>query len=96
MFEIVGVTRGEYSLVAEETVGRLNHYAVQVVNVGDSNIEGVRLLPRLGLTVPVRIMLDGRAAEGYSVSLTPENRAIPARRGMPPEQRPAWELHRLR
>jgi protocatechuate 3,4-dioxygenase beta subunit len=83
MFEIVGVTRGEYSLVAEETVGRLNHYAVQVVNVGDSNIEGVRLLPRLGLTVPVRIMLDGRAAEGYSVSLTPENRAIPAPRGMP-------------
>jgi protocatechuate 3,4-dioxygenase beta subunit len=82
-FEITGVTRGEYTLVAENTVGRLNHYAVQVVNVGDSNIEGVRLLPKLGLAVPVRIMLDGRTVEGYSVSLTPESRALQASTGPP-------------
>jgi protocatechuate 3,4-dioxygenase beta subunit len=83
MFEVTGVTRGEYSLVAENTVGRVNHYAVQVVNVGDSNIEGVRLFPRLGLTVPVRIMMDGRTGEGYSVTLTPENRAFRGASGFP-------------
>jgi hypothetical protein len=77
LFEISGL-QGSYFVVATtQDANEARPTAVQFVDVGGVNIEGLRLVLGSGLNLSGRITMDGRQTDAYRVFLSPEDSSLP-------------------
>jgi hypothetical protein len=80
-FEIAGLMPGSYVAIATANPrSDAPVSAVQPVEIGGSDLDGLRLVVTPGFTLSGRITLDGQPAEGYRIALLPEVSGVPAPR----------------
>ena len=80
-FEITGLMPGSYFAVPTANVGsNAPLSAVQPVEIGGSNLDGLRFVITPGFSLSGRVTLDDQPAEGYRIGLVPEVSRLPAPR----------------
>jgi hypothetical protein len=80
-FEISGLMPGSYIAVATgDPRSNAPISTAQPIEIGGSNLDGLRLVITPGFSLSGRIKLDDRPAEGYRIGLVPEVLGLPAPR----------------
>lgn len=100
LFDIDGLAKGEYFLIATITApNNERRFAVQPISIQTLNIDGLKLIATAGLEVPGQIRIDSGTTDGFRIPFAPLIRNLPgpavtavANDGFSVRRLPPWDF----